>query len=142
MATYRVNELRFDVPDGYQDRTVNVFVRPGERSSLAVTVAREPRTERPLAEQATESARKLTEITGLQVRGERAREIGALPGHEIRLEGQVNGTATYQRQMHVDWFGTILLVAVTSPRLRRDECDRVADGLAQHGLRFRKRGAA
>ncbi len=142
MATYRVHELRFDVPDGYEDRSLNVFCRPGPTSSLAVTIAREARSGQSLAEQASASARKLSEVTGLQVRGERRGEVGALDAYEIRLDGHVNKTPVHQRQVHVDWFGTLLLVSVTSARARREECDRIADGLTRDGLRFRKPRAA
>jgi hypothetical protein len=135
MSIYVTDELRLDVPEGYEDKTVNVLFC-GERGDLNVTIARERRTDAALGDQTGALLSELERATGLKVTARRAGVAGHLPVEEARVQGHVDKLPVYQRQAHVDWFGTLVLVSVTAPRAARARCDALAGEILQT-LRFR-----
>lgn len=142
MAIYEVDEIRFEVPDGYADRSMNLFLPPPATAKAApqsIVITREPRTEGTLAQQTGTLLQKLAEkVPGTKLLGQRDRTIGALPGREARTHGTWNGAPVYQRHFFVAHYQTLLSFVVTSLRSQSGRCDQLAEQLLA-SLKLRKR---
>lgn len=142
MAIYEVDELSFEVPDGYVDRSMNMFAPPAgpaKANPQNILVTREPRTEETLGQQAARLLKELaTKVPGTKILGQRDRVVGALPGREARTHGVRSGVPIYQRQFFVGHYGTLLSIIVTSTRAHSAKCDAIAEQLLL-SLRLRKR---
>lgn len=136
MITYRTDELSFDLPEGFLDNSVHVFSKANE--GISVTIARARSGEASIEDLATGALAQLSKVVpGLRVREQRDSEIGHLPAFEARVEGVVGKDPIYQRQAHVDWFGTHLLVSVTAAQRNVGQCNDIADAVLS-SFRFRK----
>jgi hypothetical protein len=142
MAIYEVDELSFEVPDGYTDRSMNMFAPPAglaKNNPQNLVITREPRTEETIGQQAGRLLKELaSKVPGTKILGQRDRVVGALPGREARTHGSRNGVPIYQRQFFVGHYGTLLSVIVTSTRAQSAKCDAVAEQVLS-SLRLRKR---
>jgi len=142
MAIYEVDELSFEVPDGYVDRSMNVFVPPANMMKGTphnILITREPRSEETVAQQAARLLKELaSKMPGTKILGQRDRVIGALPGREARSHGTRNGVPIYQRQFFVGHYGTLLSLIVTSTRAQSAQCDALAERLLA-SLKLRRR---
>jgi hypothetical protein len=140
MERYHVDGLSFEVPPGYEDQSLNAFVpsRPAAPSST-LTIAREPRGEQTVAEQAEGILAKVARaFSSVKVVARRSRSIGTLPGYEARLEMKQDGVPLYQRVAFVGWYDTFLVFSVTTLRAKRTEGDRLAERWLD-AFRFRSR---
>jgi len=140
MRTFITDELRFEIPDEFRDRSLNMLATPeGKQPRISLTVSREARTEAPFAEQADltlkEEARK---FAAMKIVGRRARTAGGLEAFEARIEASANRQATYSRQVMVGYYGTLLTFTWSSLRAAREQCDRAADTMLD-AITFRKR---
>ncbi|MDC3956783.1 DcrB-related protein [Polyangium jinanense] len=142
MAVYEVDEFSFEVPDGYVDRSMNLFTPPAglmqaTRQSLLVT--REPRTEETVSQQASRLVKELAaKVPGMKVLGQRDRALGALPGREARIHAVQGTVPVYQRCFFVGHYGTLLTVIATSMRSQSAQCDALVERFIS-SLRLKKR---
>ncbi len=139
MRTYFTDDLRFEIPDEFRDKSLQMLTSPEPvQTRISLTVAREPRDETPFMEQ-VETALKETQkrIPGGKLAGRRAREVGGLPAVEVRIEGQVKNLATFSRQVLVAYYGSILTFTWSGLRGQRPRCDRAVERLIE-SIRFRK----
>ena len=141
MAIYEADEISFEVPDGYIDRTVNLFMtRPdGPRTvPMSIVITRDPRTEEPVREQAMKLLKQVAaQVTNVKILGQRDRQVGALAAREARLHGMQNNVPTYTRQTYVGYYRTMLSITVTTPRGSAAQCDALTERLLD-GMRFKK----
>ncbi|MDI3291215.1 DcrB-related protein [Polyangium sp. 15x6] len=141
MAIYDVDEFSFEVPDGYVDRSTNLFLPPGSLTrsvQMNLLVAREPRTEETAAQQASRLLRDFAaKIPGVKLLGQRDRPLGALPGREARAHAMKNGQPVYQRYFFVGHYGTMLSVIATSARAQSTQCDAIMERFLS-SLRLKK----
>jgi hypothetical protein len=142
MPIYEVDELSFEVPDGYTDRSMNVFAPPSgvaKQNPQTIMITREPRTEETVGQQAARLLKELaTKVPGTKILGQRDRVVGALPGREARTHGVRSGVPIYQRQFFVGHYGTLLSIIVTSTRAQSAKADAIAEQLLTT-FRLRKR---
>ena len=99
MVTYETDEIMFEVPSGYVDKSMNIFVTPpsaGRAAPMSIVITRDPRTEEPVAQQASKLLREVPQVPGFKVLGQRDRSVGPLPAREARVHGHCGWTAMYQ----------------------------------------------
>lgn len=141
MAIYEVDEITFEVPDGYRDRSVNLFLPPpagAQDAPQTIVITREPRTEETVGQQASRLLRELAaKYPDTTVLGQRDRTIGALPGREARSHVTWSGVPLYQRNFFVGHQGTLLSFIVASARARSALTDEIAEKLLA-SLRLRR----
>ncbi|MDI1436346.1 DcrB-related protein [Polyangium sorediatum] len=142
MAIYEVDEFSFEVPDGYVDRSMNLFF-PREAMTRVRTqnlvITREPRTEETVVQQAARILKVFsTKVPGLKIIAQRDRPLGALPGREARAHATQQGHPVYQRYYFVGHYGTFISVIATSARAQSTQCDAVVERLLT-SLRLKKR---
>jgi hypothetical protein len=140
VVRYEVDELSFELPDGFADESVNILVPTSPAGKNAnIVVTREPRTDAPLGQQVVGILNAAAEkVPGLKVLGHREREIGTVPGYEARSHSVTNKVPTYQRQVYVGWYGTLLCFTVSGARAQNAYCDSLIERLIVT-LRLRKK---
>ena len=140
LVRYEVDELGFDVPDGFVDESVNILMAASATSKNAsLVITREPRTDASLPDQVLTILNTAQDkVPGLRVLGHREREVGTVPAYEARSHAVTNKMPTYQRQVYMTWYGTLLCFTVTTPRAQSTYCDTVIEQLAS-SLRLRKK---
>jgi hypothetical protein len=141
MPRYEVDELSFDVPDGYEDNSMNVFFPSSQAAgSFNITVSRTPRDDKPLAAQAQALLAELQDkLPGTKVLAHRDRLLGTMPGREARVHAKERKVPMYQRLAYVSYYGTLLTFTVTSVRAQSARCDAVAERFFG-SLKFKKLG--
>lgn len=140
MVIYETDEITFEVPEGYVDRSMNIFVTPpsATRSApLSIVITRDARTDEPVTEQAGKLLKDVPKVTGFKVVGQRDREVGSLPAREARIHGVQSNVPTYSRQTFVGYYDTLLSIVVTAPRASSAQCDALTDRLLG-SMRFKK----
>lgn len=141
MAIYETDEITFEVPDEYVDRSMNIFVTPPSASRSApmtIVITREPRTDDSAAEQASKLLRDVPKVIGFKVLGQRDREVGTLPAREARIHGMQKEVPTYARQTFVGYYDVLMSIIVTAPRASSAQCDALAERLLG-SMRFKKK---
>lgn len=140
MVRYEVDELSFELPEGFVDESVNILVPASATAKNAnIVVTREPRTEDPLGQQVVGILTKAAEkVPGLKVLGHREREVGTVPGYEARSHAITNKVPTYQRQVYLGWYGTLLCFTVSGARAQNAYCDSLIEKLIST-LRLKKK---
>ena len=140
MVIYETDEITFEVPEGYVDKSMNIFVTPpsATRSApLSIVIMRDPRTDEPVGEQASKLLKDVPKVLGSKVLGQRDRAVGSLPAREARIHGQQYNVPTYTRQILVGYYATLLSIAVTAPRAASAQCDALTERLLD-SMRFKK----
>ncbi|MCK6589614.1 MAG: DcrB-related protein [Polyangiaceae bacterium] len=140
MPIYETDELTFEVPEGYIDRTMNIFVTPPsatKRAPLSIVITRDARTAEPVGEQAGKIMKDVPKVPGFKVLGQRDRAVGSLPAREARIHGETSGVPTYARQTYVGYYDTLISIIVTAPRASSAQCDAVTERLLG-SMRFKK----
>ena len=137
MVPYHVDELSFAAPDGWIDRSINLFVKPS--AEISVNVTRDDLEGAALApyvaRQLKELAKKLPRFVLL---GQRDRVVrGALRARGAPPVGAPKGTLLYQHQVYVPYYGTALIFTGTSPKKLAAQCDAYLDGLLAT-IKFRR----
>ncbi|MBL9021527.1 MAG: DcrB-related protein [Myxococcales bacterium] len=140
MVRYEVDELSFELPDGFADESVNILIPTSPTGRNAnIVVTREPRTEAPLGQQVVGILTAAGEkVQGLKVLGHREREVGTVPGYEARSHSMTNKVPTYQRQVYLSWYGTLLCFTVSGARAQNAFCDSLIEKLIST-LRLKKK---
>jgi hypothetical protein len=140
-SRYEVDELGFDVPEGFVDESMNAFfpIDP-DSAGLSVVITREPRSAGTLGEQAVAILKSAEgKIPTLRLLGHRERTLQLVPAYEARTHvAGPKGAPSYQRQLFVSWYGTLLTFVVTTPRARSHECDAILEQIAA-SLRLKRR---
>ena len=138
MATYVAAELSFEIADGFVDQTIDSFVAPADEARISFTIAREPRTESPLAEHAEQLLAQLPEaLPRSRIIARRATTVGMLEAYEARVEARASEAAVYQRMAFVGYYDTVLVLTATSQDADRVRCDEAAERWFE-SFRFRK----
>jgi hypothetical protein len=139
MAVYEVDELSFDVPDGFEDKSLNVFVPANAGTgAFSITVSRMARSQDPLATQVQTLLDEMEEkLPRTRVVGQRERLVGTTPGREARIHTVHDRIAMYQRLVFVSYYGTLLMFAVSGVRAQSVKCDAIAERLVGN-LKFKK----
>lgn len=141
MAIYEVDEFTFEVPDGYVDRSLNLFMPPGGARGRTqnLVVTREPRTEETVGQQASKLLKEFSQkLPGVKILAQRDRPLGALPGREARAHAVEEGHPVYQRYFFVGHYGTLISVIATSARAQSTQCDAIVERFLS-SLRLKKR---
>jgi len=140
MKAFHIQEASFRLSDGWEDQTINVFVKhrePGRPFSLIVARQKleEGQTLAAFAEQNLgEQAEKLPRFKDL---GKRARVIGGLEAIEARTSWVRENIPIYQYQVFTLYAGTLVALTMSGPLEDRAECEALmTQTLAD--IRFRK----
>lgn len=139
MPIYEIDELSFDVPEGYEDKSLNVFVPASQAGGpFSITVSRTPRSEDPLAVQVQSMLDEMEDkLPRTRVVAQRERLVGNMPGREARVHTADDKLAVYQRLAFVNYYGTLLMFTVSSTRAMSNRCDGIAERLVQN-IKFKK----
>lgn len=138
MATYITDEVVFEVPDGFVERSVNVLSSGNPQHPMSIVVNRDPQVDSLENEVAAQVAGICQLAKDTKIRGQRAREVGNLPAREVRMNSVAAKQPLYVRQTWVSYYGTMLSFTVTSLRAQQPLCDATADRLLAN-VKFRKR---
>lgn len=141
MTQYHIAEGLLTVPEDWDDKTVNVFMKAlpsGENASIVVT--RDTLSE-PLEQYVGRTLRGLSQTLprfSLLARHERA--VGPLTGHELVLRWTREGSVIHQQQVYVEYFGRVLTFTLTAPLAGAEEAKRVF-GEVLDEVKLRKPGS-
>jgi len=138
MAIYTTDEITFEVPDGFADRSVTVLASKDVNHPMSLVINRdalEGPVEKHVAE-AVEGIKKIAPAT--KILGQRDREVGSLPAREIRFSTATAKRPIYVRQAYVPYYDTLLSFSFSAGRTQQPRCDALADRLLE-GARFRRR---
>ncbi|MRG92979.1 DcrB-related protein [Polyangium spumosum] len=140
MRTYHTDELIFDVPDEWSDRSMNIFVStPGERVPFNIVITRDKLEGDEVAPFVLGKLKELgKQIPKLKVLGQRARTVGPLVGLEARLQWPVHGGTMYQHQVYLPYYGEVLTFTASSLVKLAPQCDAYLEQVLS-GIKFRKR---
>lgn len=140
MRTYHTDELLFDVPDEWIDRSMHIFVSAqGDRVPFNIVLTRdklEGEELRPFVLQKLKDLAK--QLPKLNVLGQRGRNVGPLPGHEARFQWPVQGGTMYQHQVYVAYYGEVLTFTASSLMKLAPQCDAYLEQMLS-SIKFRKR---
>ncbi|MEZ4443944.1 MAG: DcrB-related protein [Polyangiaceae bacterium] len=131
MPTYHVDEFSFEVPDGYRDDTLNLFV-PEQKNNggFSLTVARQPRTDADVDEEMNTLFDALAGMSkDVRVLARRATTVATVPAVEARVQARETAIRTYQRVLGLGHYEHLLVFTITSERAHHKRCDAVADAL-------------
>jgi hypothetical protein len=141
MAVYHTNEFSFEVPDGFVDHSINIFMTPPASSRHApfnIIVTRDVRSEdATVSQQAATILKAVAAVPGAKVLGQRDRTVGTLAAREARLHGIQQRIPTYARQVFVGHYTTLVTITVSSQRAQSAACDALAERFLGT-VRFRK----
>jgi hypothetical protein len=138
MATYVTEEIVFDLPDGFVDESNTMLSSAKAGHPISIVVTREPltRSVEDHVKGAVQAIQKTAPVT--RVLGHREREIGHLPGREVRFSTVASKQPLYIRQAYVPYYDKLLAITFSSLRTQQPFCDSIAEKLVD-GIQFRKR---
>ncbi|MDC0748878.1 DcrB-related protein [Polyangium mundeleinium] len=139
MRTYHTDELLFDVPDEWSDRSVNIFVSaPGDRVPFNVVVTRDQLGDAELRPFVLGKLKEISKsVPKLNILGQRERMVGPLSGLEARLQWPMQGGTMYQHQVYVPYYGEVLIFTASSLVKLAPQCDAYLEQMLS-GIKFRK----
>jgi hypothetical protein len=138
MALYVTDEIVFEVPDGFVDRSLTILASTKASHAMSLTIDRNP-AEGPLEDQVTakvDTIKKVAPTT--KVLGVRQREVGHLPAREVKMVTTAGRQQLYVRQTYVSYYGTLLSISLSSQRMHQQLCDAAAERLVNN-VKFRRR---
>jgi hypothetical protein len=128
MTQVHIAEGLLTIPEGWEDKTVNVFLKElpsGENANIVIT--RDALTE-PLDQYVARTLRGLSQtLPRFSLLARRERAVGPLTGHELVLRWTREGAPIHQQQVYVEYFGKILTFTLTAPLASADEGRRAFD---------------
>lgn len=138
MATYVTEEITFDLPDGFVDESNTMLSSTKAGHPMSIVVSRSPLT-KSVEEHVSETIKAIQKTAPVtRVLGQRDREIGHLPGREVRFSTVASKQPLYIRQAYVPYYDTLLTFTVSSLRTQQPFADSIAEKLVD-GVQFRKR---
>jgi hypothetical protein len=139
MATYLTDEVTFDLPDGFTDRSLTILSSNKPTNPMSIVVSRDPREEKTLEAQVAGQLTMIQEAAPhTKVLGVRDRQVGNLPAREAKMTTIAGRQPLYVRQTWVSYYDIILSFSVTALRNHQQVCDANADRLLSN-VKFRKR---
>lgn len=135
MAKYVVDELAFRLPDGWVDRSVQLFASP--EGGLTLNLTRHPLAGESIAALVDRELGLLERGTPpLRVLSRADRPIDGLVAHEARLAWAPRGVPCFQHQVYVPYYDVALVFTVAGPMSHAAACDALLDAtLAELRLR-------
>lgn len=116
---FLINEGAFTVPDGFQDRTANIFIQGDPESSLQnINIGRDHRGgDESIQDYVTRQIALLAKnLSGHKVKERKATQLGVnksnqpIAGEQIDAGYKSNGRFFYQRQAAFPMSGTLVLI--------------------------------
>lgn len=136
MATYRMNDAMLDVPDDWDDKSVNVFSTPGSSPSPISLVINRDRM-KPGQEFADFAEQRLDEMESMlkqfTVIEKRQIDIAGTTALEAEFKWRSDAGLMHQRQIFVPRGERVFVITVTAPReineRQRTQVDSVLSSL-------------
>lgn len=133
MSTYQMNEASFDLPAGWRDQSVNIFVVGGPEPPmhLSVVISRDRLKEGlelvdHIEKQLADIGKKLRNF---RVLGKRQLEIEGVAALEAELTWVAEQTPMHQRQIYLQSGSRVLIVTATAPIKIADEHNEQLDAM-------------
>ncbi len=139
MGLVHIDEMSFELPDGWEDKTLNVFADgPEGKSVFNVVVSRDDLDGEELpAFIDGQLASLVRSQPHYSVMGKRATTAGGLPAVESKLRMRTKVAVIYQRQVAVAYYGRVLMFTAASPMRLSSQCDAYLSAMMQ-SVKFRK----
>lgn len=140
MRTYHTDEIVFDVPDDWIDRSMNIFVSSaGDQAPFNVVITRDKLGDLELRAFVIQKLKDFSKhIPRFNMLGQRQRAVGPLQGLEARLQWPVQGGGTmYQHQIYVAYYGEILIFTASSMLKLAAQCDTYLEQILSN-IKFRR----
>jgi hypothetical protein len=138
MPTYTTDEVTFELPDGFVDRSITVLNSKDLQHPMSLVINRDDAA-MPLEEHVAAAIQAIQKAApGTKVLGQRTREVGHLPAREVRFSTVAAKKALYVRQAYLAYYDTILSFSLSAVRTQQPKCDAVADRLLSN-VQFRRR---
>jgi hypothetical protein len=130
VSEYLMNEARFDLPDGFVDRTITYFEGRSESGADHIlSIERHPvpkgKSLRELVAQHQLEGRK--KLRGFTVIFEREAKVGEEPAIEVATRWRAEDVMVYTRQFHFVLGDTWLIAACEGPLEERVLGDRLIE---------------
>jgi hypothetical protein len=139
VRTYHTDELLFEIPDEWTDRTMNLFVSArGDRVPFNIVITRDQFTGGELAPFVWERFRDITKkLPSCKILGQRSRKVGPLSALESRIQWPIQGGTMYQRQVYVAYYDVVLTFTASCLLKLGPQCDAYLEQVLA-SIKFRK----
>jgi hypothetical protein len=138
MTMFHTDEVSFEVPEGWVDRTINILAPPEHPSGFTLVMSRQALHGKELAPFVAGALATLAkEWPRFVVLGQRDRKVGPLQGREARVKWAPKGQPFYQHQVYVAYYGTALIFTATTAFRFALQCEGFLDQ-AMANVRFRR----
>lgn len=139
MRTYHTDELLFDIPDEWTDRTMNLFVSArGDRVPFNIVITRDKFANENLEPFVVERLQEITKkLPKCKVLGQRPRKVGPLSAMESKIQWPIQGGTMYQRQVYVAYYDQVLTFTGSCILKLGPQCDAYLEQVLS-SLKFRK----
>jgi hypothetical protein len=138
MATFHTDEVSFELPEGWVDRSVNLLAPPDQRTGFTLVLSRQALGDKELGPFVAGALQRLAkEWPRFTVLGQRDRRVGPLAGREARVRWAPKGEPYYQHQVYVPYYGTALIFTATTAFRFAAQCDALLDQ-ALAAVKFRR----
>ncbi|NUO49675.1 MAG: DcrB-related protein [Polyangiaceae bacterium] len=126
MPSYVTNDSRFEVPDGFVDRTVTrLEARTENGATILIMVHKSRFVEEQHLDDAVASHLKdaSANLRAHSVLANREARLAGHPAYDIAMRWREDDGMVYMREMHADVDGTWFIVSSTGPLEERETCD-------------------
>jgi hypothetical protein len=138
MTMFHTDEVSFELPEGWVDRSINLFVPPANPSGFSFVMSRQELAGQGLAPFVASALATLAkEWPRFVVLGQRDRMVGPLQGREARVKWAPKGQPYYQHQVYAPYYGTALIFTATTPFRFASQCESLLDQ-ALAAVKFRR----
>lgn len=130
MPSYVTNDTRFELPDGFVDRTVTrLEAKTPGGSTILILMHRSPFAEGQHLGDAVGSHIKdaAASLRAHTVLANREARLAGHPAYDVSMRWREDDGMVYMREMHADVDGTWLIVSATGPLEERETCDSCFD---------------
>jgi hypothetical protein len=139
VSIYHTDEMTFEMPDGYQDRTMNTFAsRSGE---LVLNLTRDDLEEGgSIASKVNKALKVASEWPRFMIIDQRDRTVAGLRGRETRLQWMRDKVLLYQHQVYLPYYSTLLTFTGSAPKRLAGQIDAHLER-ALKDVKFRKQAS-
>jgi hypothetical protein len=139
VRTYHTDELLFDVPDEWVDRTMNLFVSaPGDRVPFNIVITRDKFSGEELGPFVLQRLKEIVKkLPRAAVLGQRERRVGPLSAREARIQWPIQGGTMYQHQVYVAYYDEVLTFTASCIVKLGAQCDAYLEQVLS-SIKFRK----